>query len=135
MSASHYIIIVGCGRLGSLLANQLSAQGHQVVIIDHREAMFDKLSHEFSGFRVVGDAIEMSVLRQARPEMADYLLAITTQDNTNLMVAQIAKRIFGIPKVIARVYDPEREQLYREFGIDTISPTKLAAQTFLGRIE
>ncbi|GAB4307899.1 MAG: hypothetical protein Kow00117_01170 [Phototrophicales bacterium] len=128
---SHYIIIVGCGRLGSLLANNLSSAGHQLVVIDRNEAKFDKLSTEFSGFKIVGDAIEMSVLRRAHVEKADYLFAITTEDNLNLMVAQIAKIAFNVPHVIARVYDPAREAIYGEFGIETISPTKLAAQAFL----
>lgn len=128
---SSYIIIVGCGRLGGLLANQLSADGHRLVVIDEREAAFDKLSTEFSGFRITGDASELAVLRQAHSEQADYLFAITTQDNVNLMVAQIARKIFNVPKVVARVYDPAREMIYREFGIETISPTKLSSDSFM----
>jgi trk system potassium uptake protein len=132
---SKYIVIVGCGRLGGMLANQLSATGNRLVVVDRREAAFDKLSTEFSGFHVLGDASELAVLREAHSSQADYLFAITTQDNINLMVAQIAKKVFKVPKVIARVYDPARETIYREFGIDTISPTKLSSDAFMDLID
>lgn len=131
MTRSEYIIIVGCGRLGGSLANQLSREGHQIVVIDRREAAFDKLSADFSGFRLMGDASEVAVLRQANIERATTLFAATTQDNLNLMVAQIAKTFFHVPHVVARVFDPLREQIYGEFGIDTVSPVKLSAEAFL----
>lgn len=131
MSQSEYIIIVGCGRLGSVLANELSATGHRLVVIDIEEASFDSLSTEFSGYKIIGDAIEVNVLRRANLEEADFLFAMTTQDNVNLMVAQIARKIFHVPHVVARVFDPAREAVYQEFGIDTISPTKLAADAFM----
>ncbi len=135
MKDSYYIVIVGCGRLGSTLANRLSGLGHRLIVIDDNERAFERLSTEFSGFRILGDAIEMDVLREAKPEKADYLFAITTRDNANLMVAQIARRIFNVPRVIARVYDPTREAIFREFGIDTISPTKLAAASFITLVD
>lgn len=128
---SQYIIIVGCGRLGGALANQLSRDGHQIVVIDRREGAFDKLSSDFSGFRILGDASEIDVLRQAHIERATHLFAVTTQDNLNLMVAQIALTLFNVPKVVARVFDPLREQIYSEFGIETVSPVKLSAEAFL----
>lgn len=131
VSHSHYIVIVGCGRLGSTLANNLSAQGNRLVVIDQKEAAFDKLSTEFSGYQIVGDAVELSILRQAKPDKADYLFATTTQDNINLMVAQVAKVVFKVPKVVARVYDPARETIYGEFGIETISPTQLSVEAFM----
>jgi trk system potassium uptake protein TrkA len=131
MAQTRHIVIVGCGRLGGTLANQLSAAGHSVVVIDHKAAQFDKLNNDFSGYKIIGDAVELHVMKEARVQEADCLYATTTSDNTNLMVAQVAKEIFGVPQVIARVFDPEREALYREFGIETISPVKLAAQAFL----
>lgn len=130
MAHSRYIVIIGSGRLGSELANTLSAAGHRLIVVDNREAAFDKLSTEFSGYKIVGDAIEMHTLRQAHLDDADYVFAITTHDNVNLMVAQIAKKIFEVPHVVARVFDPAREEIYSEFGIDTISPTILAANAF-----
>ena len=134
MPSNMYIVVVGCGRLGSLLASQLSALGASVVVIDQDEASFDNLSSEFSGFQITGDAAELAVLREARTDKADVLLAVTEEDNINLMVAQVAQTVFDVSKVIARVFDPSREEVYREFGIDTISPTKLSADAFLAMV-
>ena len=124
------VIIVGCGRLGSTLANDLSADGHHVTVIDTSESSFTKLSSAFSGFKVVGDATELQTLKDANVREVDYLFAATTEDNTNLMVAQVAKEIFDIPLVIARVYDPQQEVVYADFGIETVSPTRLSASAF-----
>lgn len=135
MTASLYIVIVGCGRLGGLLANQLSAKGHSVVVIDRDEAAFDVLSSEFSGFKIVGDAVEMAVLREANTEKADVLLAATRDDNVNVMVAQVAKTVFHVKFVTARVFEPSRETIYERFGVATISPTQLSAQAFLHAVE
>jgi trk system potassium uptake protein TrkA len=131
MPESKHIVIVGCGRLGSTLANQLSKEGHRLVVIDRRPAAFDKLTVDFSGYKILGDAIERHILEQARVGQADYLFATTTEDNINLMVAQVAKVIFNVPVVVARVFDPGREQVYSEFGIDTVSPTRLMSKVFL----
>ena len=134
MVSNQYVIVVGCGRLGSLLANRLSSLGSSVVVIDREEAAFENLSTEFSGFRVTGDAAELAVLRQARIDKAKCLLAITSHDNVNLMVAQVAQTVFDVPKVMARVNDPSREAVYREFGIETICPTNLSATAFLSAL-
>jgi trk system potassium uptake protein TrkA len=135
MGQSKHIIIVGCGRLGGSLANQLSAAGHRVVIIDRREGAFDKLSVDFSGFKIAGDATELNILKTAQIERSDILFATTTHDNTNLMVAQVARVMFDVPRVVARVFDPLREEIYRDFGVETISPTKLSADAFLKVLE
>ncbi|MGB3765525.1 MAG: TrkA family potassium uptake protein [Phormidesmis sp.] len=132
---SQYIVVIGCGRLGSLLASQLSAQGHSVVVIDRYEAAFENLSGEFSGFQITGDAAELATLRRAKADKASCLLAVTREDNVNLMVAQIGKVVFEIPSVLARVFDPAREVIYKEFGIETISPTHLSADVFLQKLE
>ena len=134
MVSSRYVIVVGCGRIGSLLANRLSSLGSSVVVIDREESAFQNLSTEFSGFRVTGDAAELAVLRQARIDKAQCLLAITSHDNVNLMVAQVAQAVFSVPQVMARVNDPSREAVYREFGIQTICPTNLTAAAFLGAL-
>jgi trk system potassium uptake protein TrkA len=134
MASNQTIIVVGCGRLGSLLANRLSSLGSSVVVIDRAETAFENLSPEFSGFRVAGDAAELDVLRQARMEKAGCVLAITSHDNVNVMVAQVARTVFGVPKVMARVNDPSREAVYREFGIETICPTNLSAAAFLSAL-
>ena len=131
MAQSQYIVVVGCGRLGSILACRLSSHGNSVVVIDPYESSFNNLNSEFSGFQIVGDASELAVLRSAKADKADCLLAVTDKDNVNLMVAQIAKNIFQIPTVLARVFDPAREKIYRDFGIATISPTQLSADAFI----
>lgn len=135
MPKFEYIIIVGCGRLGSLLASTLSNQGTSVVVIDNDESTFDSLSLEFSGFQILGDAAELAVLRAAKIDQADCLLAVTGNDNLNLMVAQLAKILFDVPMVLVRLIDPEREAIYQDFGLVTISPTKLAAQAFIQTLE
>lgn len=135
MANSQYIVVVGCGRLGSILANRLSSEGHSIVVIDQDEQHFSKLSTAFSGFRIVGDAVESAILKHAKTDQADCFFAVTDQDNINLMVAQIAKEIFQVPKVLARVYDPAREQSYQKLGITTISPTQLSAQAFLESLQ
>jgi len=130
MAKNKYIVVVGCGRLGSLLANNLSADGYQVVVIDRHERMFDGLNVQFSGFTIAGDAAELDTLRQANIEKADMLFACTTEDNVNVMVAQVAREFFEVPHVVARVYDPDLEETYRSFGIETVSPTQLSADVF-----
>ena len=134
MVSNRYVIVVGCGRLGSLLANRLSSLGSSVVIIDRDEVAFENLSAEFSGFRVTGDAAELAVLRQAKIDRAGSLVAVTSFDNVNLMVAQVAQKVFDVPQVLARVNDPSREAVYREFGIETICPTTLSASAFLSAL-
>ncbi|MGF1479705.1 MAG: potassium channel family protein [Cyanophyceae cyanobacterium] len=132
--ANKYMVVVGCGRLGSLLASRLSGQGNSVVAIDCQEASFNNLTSEFSGFQIVADAAELEVLRMAKADKADCLLAVTNKDNINLMVAQVAKTVFKVPVVLARVFDPAREKIYREFGIATISPTNLSADAFMANL-
>jgi trk system potassium uptake protein len=131
MKNSRYIVIVGCGRLGSHLANQLSRDGNSVVVIDRNEATFNDLSPDFSGFRINDDATHMAVLKAAKLKNADVLIATTHEDNVNLMVAQVAQKIFHVPHVLARVFDPTREEVYAQLGIDTICPTSVAAEMFL----
>ncbi len=125
MNKALYIIIVGCGRLGAYIANRFSLAGHSVVVIDDNAESFEKLSFHFSGFRVEGDATELQVLKQAKIDRADLLFATTEQDNINLMVAQVAQKIFKVPRVMARVYVPDRENIYRDLGIETICPTTI----------
>lgn len=131
MKNSLYIVIVGCGRLGSHLANQLSRVGHSVVVIDTKEDTFNELSPAFSGFRIVGDATQMAVLKEAKLRQADVFFATTHEDNVNLMVAQVARKLFDVPHVLARVFDPRREQVYDRLGIETICPTSVGAEMFL----
>ena len=131
MASDLFIVIVGCGRLGSLLANRLSHAGHAVVVVDSDERAFGELSPEYSGFRVEGDATELAVLKQAKADQADLLIATTRDDNVNLMVAQVARAAFAVPRVLARVFEPARKPIYRRLGIESICPTLVAAELFL----
>lgn len=128
--AGKYIIVVGCGRLGSILANRLSKDGHSVVVIDRDANAFRKLSAEFSGYRIHSNTVEIAALREAQIDRADCLLATTDQDNVNMMVAQIARTIFHVPVVLARAYEPAHEFIYHELDVKIISPTHLAADAF-----
>lgn len=130
-----YILIIGCGRVGSLLANRLSKEGHSIVIIDNDEVSFENLSSEFSGFHIFGDAGEIEVLKQAKIEKAEAVLVTTREDNLNLMIAQIAKDIFGISCVVARLFDPSREEIFSSFGIKTTSPTRIAVEELLKEVK
>lgn len=126
-----FIIIVGCGRLGAHLANRLSHDGHSLVVIDIDESSFDALSTEYSGFQVEGDATEFAVMKQAKTDEADVVIATTHEDNINLMVAQVAKKLFGVKRVMARVFEEKREKIYRYLGIETVCPTSIASDIFL----
>lgn len=127
-SDENYTIVIGCGRLGANLANTLSDEGGNVLIIDKSKDAFRKLSPSFGGLSITGDALDLDVLQEAQINKASIVVAVTNSDNANIMVAQIARELFQIKRVIARLYDPERECVYREFGIDTICPAILSAK-------
>lgn len=120
-----YVIIVGCGRVGSELAKLLSGEGHDVVVIDKTQEAFKRLGDTFNGLTMVGNGFDLALLKQVGVEKADAFCAVTDGDNTNLISAQVAKKIFSVPKVIARVYDPQRAHIYAALGLDIISGTML----------
>lgn len=124
----NYTIIIGCGRLGANLANTLSDNGEDVLIIDKNKEAFRKLSPAFGGLTLNGDATDLDILLEAQISNATTVIAVTNNDNANILVAQIAREIFHIERVIARLYDPEREYVYHEFGIDTICPAVLSVK-------
>lgn len=125
---SKYTIIVGCGRLGASLADKLSDQGGSVTVVDKSQDSFRKLDAAYGGLTLVGDATDIATLRAANIQQADVIVSVTNDDNANIMVAQIARELYHIPSVVCRLYDPEREYVYREFGINTICPAILSAQ-------
>lgn len=133
-SSDEYVIIVGCGRLGSHLASLLSKARRSVVVIDKEQQAFHRLTDEFSGFTIEADAVEIDTLLEAKINKADVLVATTNDDNTNIMVAQIAKKIFSVPKVVARLFEPTRQIVYEELDIETISPTVLSSVAFKNAI-
>ncbi|MGN0371964.1 MAG: potassium channel family protein [Enterocloster sp.] len=122
-----YTIIVGCGRLGANLAGALSDDCRNVLIMDKEKEAFRRLSPSFGGLTVEGDGTDLAALEEADIRQASAVIAVTNNDNINIMIAQIAKEIFHVERVISRLYDPERECVYRELGIDTICPARLSA--------
>jgi len=129
-----HVIIVGCGRVGSELARLLSEESHNVVIIDKDRSSFDRLGRTFNGLVLIGNGFDLALLKQASIEKADAFCAVTNGDNTNLISAQVAKKIFKVPKVIARVYDPQRAHIYSTLGLDIISGTILFAAMIRDKI-
>ncbi|WP_040195531.1 potassium channel family protein [Candidatus Soleaferrea massiliensis] len=123
------ILIVGCGKVGASLAGILDQQRHAVSIVDRHESSFERLDDDFSGLTVAGVEIDQDVLKSAGIEACDALAAVTSDDNVNIMVSQVAKLIFKVPKVLARIYDPAREDIFSSFGIDTLCPTNLTVAT------
>jgi trk system potassium uptake protein TrkA len=129
-----YVIIVGCGRVGSELAKLLSGEGHNVVVIDRNQASFERLGRTFNGLMLVGNGFDLELLKSAGITQANAFCAVTNGDNTNLVAAQVAKKIFNVPKVIARVYDPSRANVYKALGLDVISGTILFASMLRDKI-
>jgi trk system potassium uptake protein len=117
------VVIVGCGRVGAQIATNLDKAGHEVSIVDLQTAAFRRLDADFSGRAVAGTGIDEDVLRAAGISEADAFIAVTNGDNRNLMAAQVAREIFGVQRVAARVYDPDRAETFREMGINTICST------------
>jgi trk system potassium uptake protein len=128
------VVILGCGRVGSTLALMLDSEGHDVSIIDIDPSAFRRLGESFGGRAINGMGISPDVLRDAGVENASAFLAVTNGDNTNIMAAQIAKVIFKVPRVMARIYDPLRAEVYREVDIETLCITTLGAGIFHDRL-
>jgi trk system potassium uptake protein len=121
-------LIVGCGRVGSALAKLLDADGHEVIVVDENPTAFKRLGSTFRGHVVVGTGIDYDILKRAGAATADGFVAVTDGDNRNIMAALIAQRMFKISRVVCRIYDPPRGQMYRELGIQTVVPTTVGAK-------
>ncbi|MBC7327617.1 TrkA family potassium uptake protein [bacterium] len=128
-------IIVGCGRIGSSVAQSLVEQGWDVAVIDRNPDAFRRLPEDFPGKKIVGIGIDMEALKAAGIENADVVLALTNGDNTNAMVAQMARDIFKVPFILARINDPLRADTYRELGIPTICQTTIISNIILERLQ
>ena len=122
------VIIVGCGRVGALLATNLAAKGHTVTVIDPNAESFNRLPPEFNGRTVLGSGIDMDVQARAGVEHADALVACTPGDNRNIAASQIAREIFHVPKVVARINDPLRAEVFHDLGLQTVCPTLLGTE-------
>jgi trk system potassium uptake protein len=120
-------LIVGCGRVGSTLAKRLARAGHDVTVVDENSASFKRLGRNFPGKVVLGTGIDVDVLKRAGAEQADGFATVTEGDNRNIMAALVAQQHFKIKRVVARIYDPERSAMYRDFGVATICPTTVGA--------
>lgn len=120
-----YTVIIGCGRLGATIASTLSDKDMNVIIIDKKKDSFRKLSNSYGGQTLVGDASDYSVLKEANIFDATVVITVTHSDNTNIMLSQMIKEEFNTNTIIARLYDPERDVVYKEFGIETIYPAYL----------
>ena len=123
------ILIIGCGKVGSRLADTLCQLGHDVSIVALKRESFELLSDEFSGLTIQGVPIDLDILRQAGIEECDALAALTEDDNTNIMVCQIAREIFNVPKIIARIFDPLREDIFSRFDIQAVCPTNITVSS------
>ena len=130
-----FIIIMGCGRVGARLASHLARVGHEVTVLDVSPNAFRRLDPEFAGRTVVGNGIDVDVLRRIGIERADAFAAVTQGDNRNVMASQIAKHIFGVSKVVTRIYDPLRQETFEMLGIQAISPTVIGADRFLDYLD
>lgn len=121
------VVILGCGRVGAELATILSRDGHDVLVIDRNQEAFGRLRQEFTGTTMVGDGTDEDVLERAGVPEADAFVACTNGDNRNILSAQIAKHTFEVPRVICRIYDPQRQEIYNKLGLESISPTVIGA--------
>lgn len=128
------IVIVGCGRVGSALAKLLDADGHEVIVVDENPSAFKRLGQKFRGHVVVGTGIDYDVLKNAGAATADGFVAVTDGDNRNIMAALIAQRMFKIKRIVARIYDPPRGQMYRQLGVETVCPTTFGAKLIRDRL-
>lgn len=129
------IVVVGCGRVGSQLATMLSVEGHNVVVIDKDESSFRRLGSTFNGVTVRGLGFDEEVLDEAGIREADAFAAVTDLDNTNLMAAEVARKIFGVKHVVARLYNPVRERTYQQLDLDYVCGTTLVAESLVEKIK
>lgn len=121
-----YTVVVGCGRLGAGIADTLYDEGEDVVVVDKDKDSFRKLSSSFGGLSVEGNGMDLDILDSVELKRADTLIAVTDNDNVNIMISQLAKEVFNVRKVIARLSDPQRSCIYQDFGIETICPSVLS---------
>lgn len=129
-----HVIVVGCGRVGSQLANLLSTEGHDVVVIDRDPTAFRRLGSTFNGITIAGMGYDEDILREAGVEKCDAFAAVTQYDNANMMAAEVASKLYGVPRVVARLYNPERERTFQQLGLDYVCGTSMVAQATLDKI-
>jgi len=128
------VIIIGCGRVGAGLAKNLSLQGIDVSVIDSDPKAFELLGPTFKGKKVVGIGFDQKVLSDAGIERADALAAVTASDEVNLVAARMAKMVFKVPRVSARVFEPQKAKIYRRMGVQTVSPVTLGIDRLISTL-
>ncbi len=129
------ILIMGCGRVGARLATMLDEDGHKVTILDNDTYSFRRLPASFGGTALFGNGTDEESLKKAGIEQAEVFVAVTQGDNRNVMACQIAKYNFNVPRVVCRIYDPLREEMYSALGLETLSPTKIISELLKEKIE
>jgi trk system potassium uptake protein len=129
-----YVVILGCGRVGSTLARSLTRRGHSVAIIDQVAAAFDRLGDDFTGQTVTGVGFDRDTLIEAGIEKADAFAAVSSGDNSNILSARVARETFGVEHVVARIYDPRRAEVYERLGIPTVATVRWTADQILRRL-
>ena len=129
-----HVVIVGCGRVGSTLALELIASGHTVAVIDRKSDAFKRLGENFSGLTIAGIGFDRDVLLEAGIDRAQAVAAVTNGDNSNILIARVAREKFGIEKVVARIYDPKRAEIYERLGVATVATVKWTSERILRRI-
>lgn len=129
-----HVVIVGCGRVGSSLAGILLGDGHTVAVIDRKASAFSRLGEHFRGETYVGVGFDRELLLAAGIERAGAVAAVTNGDNSNILVARVARENFGIERVVARIYDPNRAHIYQRLGIPTVAPAVWTTERVLHRL-
>jgi trk system potassium uptake protein TrkA len=132
--ASVHIVILGCGRVGALLAHRLDELGHSVSVIDQDASAFRKLSPDFTGQTVTGVGFDRETLESAGIKRARAFAAVSSGDNSNILAARVARETYGVEQVVARIYDPRRAQVYERLGIPTVATVSWTAGQFLRRM-
>lgn len=128
------VVIAGCGRVGALLATKLSAEGHEVAVIDRDQTAFGRLGKSFSGEMIRGIVFDRDCLEKAGLARADAFVSVTSGDNSNIISATIARDIYRVPSVVARIFDPRRADIYRRLGIVTVSSVAWATNEIMSLI-
>lgn len=129
-----HVVVVGCGRVGSGLAVTLEEQGHTVAVIDRKAEAFRRLPDTFAGQRIQGVGFDQARLRQAGIEQAEALAAVTNGDNSNIVVARVAREAFRVERVVARIYDQRRAAIYERVGIPTVATVQWTIERVLRRV-
>ena len=129
-----HVVIVGCGRVGSTLALSLVSSGHSVAVIDRKSDAFFRLRDNFAGQTITGIGFDRDVLEQAGIKHASAVTAVTNGDNSNILIARVARESFGIENVVARISDPKRAEIYERLGIATVATVKWTSDRILRRI-